>query len=219
MRKQLVRVAVVLLAAACTPASDTTSENGSSVTAGGVAPHTLGWKCHNNSDWTCNDGLYCEASTGRCTAQLPNGTTCGADDFMLIKETSCLSSYCDPSSNTCASPLGASCNNLQSQFGTSDCTRLLGNGFICRPNEESIVSSDPSNPDEFCLPLGVSGDRCFAGSSDECASGFDCVPDNVEGSVMGFCTGIGSVPVGGACQVDITCTAGNVCIKGICTAP
>lgn len=138
---------------------------------------------------TCDQGLFCDISTGRCAPRRDIGQACAFKDPEAPDAGSetvpCREHLsCDPSSNTCVQycSLGYDC------VVDEQCAE----GHSCIPVDMG------DNTYTYCLPRGnVNGDRCD--SERDCADAFHC--NN------------------GACAADraqgLSCTADNQCQAGL----
>lgn len=146
------------------------------------------------ADYTCDEGLYCEISTGLCRPKAGLGEHCeyeDPDDPALGTE-----------SMQCKA--GLTCNAQ-----TETCTEYCSTGYacaadsVCAEGESCIPVDFEDGTHSFCSPRGdTNGDRCD--TDRDCADGFHCSGD----------TCASDRSQGTACTQDEQCEEGLFCDTG-----
>jgi hypothetical protein len=146
------------------------------------------------ADFTCDQGLFCNISTGRCQEKSDIGQPCsfenpaepdaGSEDLPCKEHLSC-----DPSSDTCV-------QYCTTGFDCSDDSQC-GSGESCIPVDMG------DNTYSYCLAQGdTNGDRCDSdrdcGDNFHC-TGSSCAADRAQGT---------------SCTADNQCQAGLYCDLG-----
>ncbi len=143
------------------------------------------------ADYTCDQGLFCEISSGRCQEKAGLGEACAYDDpddpALGTEATQCRDGLtCDPQTQTC--------------------TEYCSTGYACGgdaqcPAGESCIPVDFEDGTHlYCGPRGdTNGDRCD--TDNDCGDGFHCAGDSC---VADRAQGI-------ACTLDGQCQDGLYC--------
>lgn len=155
-------------------------------------------------DVVCDDGLYCDADSGDCTAKLALGDTCGDSD-------ECLSDVCYEAECIAPLALGDDCSG---DGGDGACS-LLGDGLWCDPGTQLCSP----------FPVGQAGDAC--GQLDDAPPTYGFCAGNLRCSVPfpGVGTCIAKDAEGDDCTLtgdqpnESTCLPHLHCVGGECVVP
>ncbi len=170
----------------------------------------LGDDC--STTFRCQDGLYCDTTTFKCTPVVGQGQPCpnleGCDVGL----------YCDPVANVCLTPPGkgqpctSQCASPYLCLG-SVCTDPEPVGGPCPVGDECSVNLVCDPQTQLCAPTPISqvGGPCQPAVVAVCASGLICV---------GAGTCIVPKQQGAACTVgNDECAQNLLCIDGTCQIP
>jgi len=169
--------------------------------------------CQGGSEYNCGwtpgpcDQVSCNEQNETCSlSQLPNGTSCVADDLCEINST-CTNGTCSGAAKDCFFfPVPNDCHVPECNPQNGECVAVAGN--------EGQACSDPNDPctvNKTCASGSCQGGQALDCSylSQGCVQGV-CDVNN------GQCTAQ-PVPNGGTCDDSDPCTSGETCTNGNCT--